>query len=256
MTTPASRTIQPAQSHALQPSRQRRARSPVHTKTSAATTNVAGITTSSPRTKGATSAATAAAAIQARPRVASAFTSRKKQSAEYGYANGSSRIREEYESAGIVAAPAAAKSAQRCETSCRARKYVGKITEVITATCIAFSRPYARVVSCTSHAGAVSHATRECDVTGTPRRAAWPDSAIARASCVLSSSSPKSQGLRFPHASQPKMRQSQAKIVTSGSAAYKRDAIAAARGRAKRAASSVTSRRRAARRADRDRSRV
>ena len=82
ITTPASSTSQPVQSHALQPLRQRRARSPLHAKTSAATANVAGITASSPRTNGATSAATTAAAIQLRRPVASAFTIRKKQSAE------------------------------------------------------------------------------------------------------------------------------------------------------------------------------
>ena len=58
-------------------------------------------------------------------------------------------------SAGIIAAPAAAKIAQRLETSIRARRYVGKMTDVIVATPIALTTPYARVVSWIHHAGAI-----------------------------------------------------------------------------------------------------
>ena len=73
----------------------------------------------------------------------------------HGYATGSRSNIDEYASAGIIAAPAAANSAQPRETTVRARRYAGNTTVVIEATPIAFATPYAWVVWWSHHAGAI-----------------------------------------------------------------------------------------------------
>lgn len=52
-----------------------------------------------------------------------------------------------------------------------------------------------------SHAGAIRYVQIESNECGSPRRAACPVAAIARESCVSSSSSPKSHGVPCAHAS-------------------------------------------------------
>ena len=103
-----------------------------------ARTNASGTTTSSPLTAGATSEATTAAIVQPVSFrdlcVRSVFAISRKQSAAYGYASGSATMYDEYASDGIAAAPAAANSAARLPVTMRARKYVGKTTDVITNT--------------------------------------------------------------------------------------------------------------------------
>ena len=72
--------------------------------------------------------------------------------------SGSSSSIDEYASAGISAAPAAANNAHLRETSVRARRYVGKTTDVIVTTPIALTTPYARLVLWIHHAGATTYA--------------------------------------------------------------------------------------------------
>src|SRR2546423_12182612 len=82
--TPARSTSAPIQSQVVHRSRQRRIQRPFQASPAAARANTAGMTPSSLRTRGATAAASAAAPIHQAPRVESAFTIRKRQSAEYG----------------------------------------------------------------------------------------------------------------------------------------------------------------------------
>ena len=86
---PTKSVAAPTQSQPVQLARRSRQRSPVHQSPAQARTKTAGRTPSSPRTSGATTQANPAATIQREERVASAFTIRKRQSVEYGYASGS-----------------------------------------------------------------------------------------------------------------------------------------------------------------------
>ena len=126
-------------------------------KANAATAAPGMITTSWSRTNGATRQTNAARAIVP-------ARGRDERACEEVEAERRPEIRErlleqqlEYISAGIIAAPVAAKIAQRLETSIRASRYVGKMTEVIVATPIALTTPYARVVSWIHHAGAIRY---------------------------------------------------------------------------------------------------
>src|SRR5205823_816989 len=122
----------------------------------AASPSPTGITTSSPRTTGARIEPATAAAIHTRERTRSAFAIRSRQSVEYGYASVSSTIHEEYASEGIIAAPAAAKRAGVRPTTIRARKYVGKMTDVITRTSTYLIVANATDTSWISQIGAIS----------------------------------------------------------------------------------------------------
>ena len=81
-----------------------------------------GIIASSLRMNGATIDATAAPASQPRDFTSSAFAIRYRQRAEYGYAQVSSMIHDDYASAGTAPAAAAANSAGVRPTTKRARK--------------------------------------------------------------------------------------------------------------------------------------
>src|SRR2546423_3639707 len=81
---PARSMTAPTQSQLVHRSRQRRIQRPFQASPAAARANTAGMTPSSLRTMGAIAEATAAAAIHQALRVESAFTIRKRQSAEYG----------------------------------------------------------------------------------------------------------------------------------------------------------------------------
>ena len=72
----------------------------------------------------------------------------------------------------------------------------------ITKACTVFSASYALDTGSSHQNGAVSHGTRLEKPYGSPRRAAWPVSAIERASCVSSSSSVKIVGVSRRHACQ------------------------------------------------------
>ena len=87
----------------------------------------------------------------------SAFAIRKKQSAAYGYASVSSTMYDEYASDGIAPAPAAANSAACGRRRIRARKYVGKTTDVITKTSRYLTPEYAVATSWISQTGAVRY---------------------------------------------------------------------------------------------------
>src|SRR5919112_1478344 len=109
--TPTSRVTRPTQSHLDQPARRRDIHSERQARKSAASTNTAHTTPSSPRTNGAIAAATTAAAIHQRVGARRTRRTRKRQSVEYGYASGSSTIIDEYASAGIAAEARATNSA-------------------------------------------------------------------------------------------------------------------------------------------------
>jgi hypothetical protein len=64
-----------------------------------------------------------------------------------------------------------------------------------------FTAVYAADVEWIHHAGAIKYEYSDANECGSPRRAAWPVLAIARESCVHSSSSVKSQGVRRSDAS-------------------------------------------------------
>src|SRR4051794_15683043 len=134
MSAPASSTKNPSQSPFDQVARRARPHSLDQIANRTAKVAAIGITISSPRTAGAISDAATPAITQPRERCTSAFAISRSASAAYGYANVSSTIHDEYASEGIAAAPVAAKIAHHLGSIIRARKYVGKMTDVITNT--------------------------------------------------------------------------------------------------------------------------
>jgi hypothetical protein len=185
----------PTQSHALQVLRQRATYSDRHNRKIPASRKMGGIIASSPRTNGATRDAITAPAIHQRDGVTSARRIRKSERVDQKYANGSSTIIDEYATAGIAADAAATKSAGLRPTNRRASPYAGNTVAVITITVRYFTVAYAEWRLWISQAGASTYVQSVVNEYGCPRRAAWPVSAIARESCVSSSSSPKSQGV-------------------------------------------------------------
>ena len=70
----------------------------------------------------------------------------------------------------------------------------------MTNACTVLIASYAVATGWSHQNGAVSHGTRLEKPYGSPRRAAWPVSAIAREICVSSSSSLKIVGVSRRHA--------------------------------------------------------
>jgi hypothetical protein len=99
----------------------------------------AQITTSSPRTNGATTAAATVPAIQPRDGRMIVRTIRNRQSVENGYASGSSTSIDEYAMAGIAHDAAATNRAAVLPTSCRASAYAGKAVSIMVSTAMYFT---------------------------------------------------------------------------------------------------------------------
>src|SRR5947208_3206028 len=154
-----------------------------------------GIMPSSPRTNGAIKDAATATPVHQRDGVMSARKIRKSVRVDQKYAKGSSTIIDEYPRAGIAADAAATKSAGLRPTKRRASPYAGNAVADITITVRYFTVAYAEWRLSISHAGASTYVQSVVKEYGSPRRAAWPVSAIARESWVSSSSSPKSHGV-------------------------------------------------------------
>src|SRR3954452_17217491 len=153
---PARSTKKPSQSPFDHVARRARPHSLDQIANSTAKIAAIGMTISSPRTAGASSDAATPAITQPRERCTSAFAINSSASAAYGYANVSSTIQDEYASEGMVAAPVAAKIAHHFGSSIRARKYVGKMTDVMAKTSTYLIAEYAEATSSIHHSGAVN----------------------------------------------------------------------------------------------------
>ncbi len=194
-TAPTPSTTAPTQSQRDQAARQRRSDSVRQASATSPKPSAPKSATSCERTSTASRHDANARAIGHRPGRSTARTTSQSAIVDAGYAHGSSTRIGEYESAGPAIAATAAKYAQPGDSRRRARRNAGKIAPAITNAWTLLIASYAVATGWSHHSGAVSQGTRLVNPYGSPRRAAWPVSAIAREIWVVSSSSEKIVGV-------------------------------------------------------------